>query len=145
MELTLVFWHWFVLAAALGAVEILAPGIFFLWLALAAFVTGIVSLLIPDINTGSQIIIFGILSVLMVFAAFKYIKRNPTASDQPLLNQRAAQYVGKLATLETAIENGSGRIKLGDSTWKVDGPDLPVGTQVRITGFDGPTLKVEKA
>lgn len=141
----LLYWHWFVLAALLGVVEILAPGVFFLWLAISAFVTGILSLIIPGLGGASQIIFFSILSMVLVVFAWKYIRKAPLTSDQPLLNQRLAQHVGKLYTLETAIENGTGRIKVGDSTWKVDGPDMPSGAQVRVTGYDGAVLKVEKA
>lgn len=141
-DIEMVFWHWFVFSAALGIVEILAPGVFFLWLALAAFATGILALVLP-IGTAMQITLFGVLAVVLVFAAWKFIRKNPIASDQPLLNQRSAQYVGKTFSLVEAIQGGSGRIKLGDSTWKVEGPDAPVGSTVRVTGYDGPTLKVE--
>lgn len=140
----LVYWHWFVLAALLGTVEILAPGVFFLWLAVAALVTGILAFIIPGSGDAFQLISFSLLSMAMVFMAWKYIKKSPAESDQPLLNQRAAQYVGKMCTLDTAIVNGSGRVKLGDATWKVEGEDMPAGTQVRIVGFDGPVFRVER-
>jgi membrane protein implicated in regulation of membrane protease activity len=144
-DLELVFWHWFVFAAALGIIELIAPGVFFLWLALAAFITGAAVLLVPTIGTATQITVFGVLAMILVYVAWKFIRRNPIESDQPLLNQRSAQYVGKTFTLVDAIENGTGRVKIGDTTWKVEGPDAPVGTQVKVTGFDGPTLKVEAA
>ena len=141
----LLYWHWFVLAALMGVVEILAPGVFFLWLAISAFVTGVLAFVAPGIGDATQIIFFSALSVVLVFFGWKYFRRAPIASDQPLLNHRAAQYVGKLFTLETAITNGTGRIKAGDTTWKVEGTDMAEGTQVRVTGYDGPVLKVEKA
>ncbi len=81
--------------------------------------------------------------MVLVFVAWKIVRKNPIASDQPLLNQRSAQYVGKTFTLVDPLQGGTGRIKLGDSTWKVEGPDAPVGSQVRVIGYDGPTLKVE--
>ena len=141
----ILYWHWFVLAALLGVVEILAPGVFFLWLAISAFATALLVLIVPSIPDSAQIIVFSILSVVLVFYAWKYLRRAPIGSDQPLLNQRNAQYVGKLFTLETAIVNGTGRIKIGDSSWKVEGPDMAEGLQVRVTGFDGAILKVEQA
>lgn len=141
----ILYWHWFVLAALLGVVEILAPGVFFLWLAIGAFITGILAAIIPGLGEATQIMIFGILSIALIFAAWKYIKKAPLTSDQPLLNQRSAQQVGKTFTLETAIEDGVGRIKMGDTTWKVEGPDMPAGSHVRVIGYDGPVFKVEKA
>jgi inner membrane protein len=143
-SLKFVFWHWFAFAAVLGTIEILAPGIFFLWLALAAFLTGLLVLIMPGMSAAMQITTFGVLAVVMVFAAWKFLKKNPIASDQPLLNQRAAQYVGKTYILEQAISNGIGRVRVGDGTWKVEGPDMAAGGQVRVIGYDGPTLKVEK-
>ena len=139
-----VFWHWFAFAAVLGTLEILAPGIFFLWLALASFVTGVIVLVVPEISAALQITLFSILSLIMVYAAWKFLKKNPITSDQPLLNQRAAQFVGKVYALEDAIVNGTGRVRIGDSTWKVEGPDMAAGASVRVTGFDGPVLTVEK-
>jgi len=141
----LVYWHWFVLAALLGVIEILAPGVFFLWLAIAAAITGALAVIVPGLGAASQIMVFSALSMALVFFAWKYIKRTDVTSDQPLLNQRNAQHVGKLYTLSDKIENGTGRITIGDSTWKVEGPDMAAGTQVRVTGFDGAVLQVEKA
>ncbi len=143
-DLQFVFWHWFVFAAVLGTIEILAPGIFFLWLAVASILTGLVVLLMPEIGTAAQVTLFGGLSIVMVWAAWKFLKKNPITSDQPLLNQRAAQYVGKVFVLEEAIRHGMGRVRIGDSSWKVEGPDMAAGGQVRVTGFDGALLKVEK-
>ncbi|MGI9504126.1 MAG: NfeD family protein [Geminicoccaceae bacterium] len=40
------------------------------------------------------------------------------------------------------IVNGRGRIKLGDGTWAVTGPDLPAGHMVEIVGAEGALLKV---
>lgn len=142
---TLVYWYWFVFAAILGTIEILAPGIFFLWLALAALLTGFVALLAPQIGMAGQLVSFSALSVILVFVAYKYIKTNPIASDQPMLNNRLAQYVGKTYVLETAIENGVGRVKIGDSSWRVEGPALPAGASVRVVSVDNDALKVEPA
>ena len=140
----IVFWYWFILASILGIIEILAPGVFFLWLALAALITGVIALIIPSMDSSLQMIIFGVLSVVTVYIAWKYMRKNPPkATDQPLLNQRSAQYVGKTYTLVNAISGGSGRIKLGDSTWRVEGPDAPVGSTVKVIGYDGPNLHVE--
>jgi membrane-bound ClpP family serine protease len=90
-----------------------------------------------------QLSVFAALSIIMVVAAWKFFKKNPITSDQPLLNIRAAQYVGKTYGLETAIAHGTGRIRIGDTTWKVEGSDMPSGATVRVTGFDGAILKVE--
>jgi membrane protein implicated in regulation of membrane protease activity len=66
-------------------------------------------------------------------------------SDQPLLNRKSEQLIGKVLPLHQAIVNGQGRVKLGDALWTVDGPDLPAGTQVRVIGATSMILKVEPA
>ena len=68
-----------------------------------------------------------------------------SASDEPDLNRRGSQYVGRVVALDSAIETGRGRVRLGDTVWTVEGPDLPESTPVRIVGSDGAVLRVEAA
>ena len=44
-----------------------------------------------------------------------------------------------------AIENGTGRVKVGDSVWNAKGPDAEIGARVRVTGISGTCLNVEPA
>jgi len=143
--LEFIYWHWFVLAAILGTIEVIIPATFFLWLGISAFLTGAVVFMVPALNAPGQIVLFCALAIASVLMAWKFFKKNPIASEQPLLNQRAAQYVGKVYALDGAIVGGTGRIKIADSSWKVEGPDAPEGASVRVTGFDGSILKVEMA
>ena len=64
-------------------------------------------------------------------------------SDQPDLNRRDLQLVGRTALVAEAIEHGRGKVKIGDTLWPVEGPEAPVGTVVRVTGASGAVLKVE--
>lgn len=66
-------------------------------------------------------------------------------SDIADLNQRDAQYLGRVVPLMTAIESGRGRVRLGDTVWSVAGEDMPEGDRVRIVGSDGVVLRVERA
>ena len=137
------FWYWWVAAAAFMALEILLPGIFFLWLGIAAAIVGIVALVIPSMTWPYQVALFAVLSVAAVLLARVYVKKRPVESDQPTLNRRGEQYVGRIVTLSDPIENGRGRAKIGDSAWSVEGDDLPAGAKVKIVGVDGIVLKVE--
>ena len=85
------------------------------------------------------------LSVISIFVTRRWLRHTPIESDQPLLNQRGARYVGRQFSLSEAIINGQGKIKVEDSIWKVHGKDLPEGAQVRVTGVDGTILMVEPA
>ncbi len=139
------FWYWWIAAAAFMALEILLPGIFFLWLGIAAAIVGIVALVIPSMTWPYQLALFAVLSVAAVLFARVYVKKRPVESDQPTLNRRGEQYVGRVVTLSDPIENGRGRAKIGDSAWSVEGDDLPAGAKVKIVGVDGIVLKVEPA
>ncbi|MBZ9998289.1 NfeD family protein [Mesorhizobium sp. BH1-1-4] len=129
-------WNWMVLGFVLLVVEVIAPGFFMLWIGIAALIVGAVSLLIWDAAIWTwqvQVLLFLVLSLASAFVGKKLMGGRDQPTDQPLLNRRGAQMVGRMATLAEPIRDGRGRIKLGDTLWRVSGPDLPAGTQVRVT------------
>lgn len=135
-------WTWWIAAAVLGILELIVPGIFFIWLAAAAAVVGGL-LLVFDIPLTVQMGLFAVLSVIAVWGSRRYIGKHPIESDRPLLNQRAQTYVGQIYALERAIENGRGKLRIGDTLWLASGPDLPAGSSVRVTGEKDGVLIVE--
>ena len=139
----IVFWHWWILAGVLLILELTSPVFFFLWVGLAAAAVGLLLLVIPSMSIEVQLVLFGILSVVAVLAWRKYRESHPRPSDQPLLNQRGRQYTDRVFTLDHPIVNGVGKVVVDDSTWRVKGPDLPAGTQVRVVGVDGVVFLVE--
>jgi inner membrane protein len=143
-------WNWMVLGFALLAMEILVPGVFLLWIGLAALLVGALSLAIWDAGFWVwqvQVLVFLALALACAFAGKKIMTGRGDETDQPLLNRRAEQLVGRTATLAEPIENGRGRLRLGDTVWRVTGPDLPVGARVRVAavGQSDLELVVEKA
>lgn len=141
----LLFWHWWILAGILMVLEIVAPGVFLLWLGIAAAVTGLVAYVVPGLAWQWEALIFAVLSILTVWGWRSYQRRNPTETDLPTLNRRGEQYVGRRLSLDQAIVNGRGQVKVDDSTWRVEGADLPAGTAVVVTGVKGTILVVEQA
>lgn len=137
-------WFWLSVGLALGVFEMLLPGFFLIWLAGAAIVTGLVAWVLP-IGFVGQVALFAVLSIGAVFWARRYVRDNPIATTDPLLNQRGARYVGEVLTLVSPIEDGRGRAKVGDGEWPVRGPDAAAGTKVRVISADGGTLVVELA
>lgn len=137
------FWHWLAFGGILGVLEILVPGFVLIWLGLAAIAVGLLLLAWPEMAFAYQLLAYAGFSVLSVFIWFYWLKRSPVASDKPSLNRRAEQLIGRRAPVVDAIINGRGRIKLGDGTWTVTGPDLPAGHMVEITGADGTVLQVK--
>jgi len=143
MELIGENWFWWALALLLLAAEALVPGVFLLWLGLAAGGTGVLKLLMPGMAPVVQWIAFSVLSLVSVGVAWQIRRRSSVkATDQPLLNQRSAQLLGRVYPLDTAIVNGRGRLKIGDAFWHVEGPDTAAGTRVRIVGVHDMVLRV---
>lgn len=138
------FWHWWILAVALIIVEILLPSFFALWLAIAAALTGLILLLFPQLGWEWQMLLFAVFSIVSIIAWRRYYQKNPIKTDEPLLNRRGEGYVGRELTLNQPIIDGIGKIRLDDSTWKVQGPDCPAGTKVRITALNNVVFTVEK-
>jgi membrane protein implicated in regulation of membrane protease activity len=141
----IVFWHWWILAGLLLILELTAPAFFFLWVGIAAAAVGLILLVFPAINLETQLILFAVASVVSVLAWRKYRETRPLKTDQPNLNRRGHQYIGRVFSLNDPISNGVGKVTVDDSTWRVKGPDLPVGTHVKVTGVDGVVFKVELA
>lgn len=137
------FWHWFILAGVLIVVEIAAPGVVFLWIGIAAAVTGFALMIFSGMAWELQLVLFGILSVLAAIGGRQFVKQKPIATDHPTLNLKGQQYVGRSLKLDEAIVNGSGRTAVDDSTWRVEGPDLEKGAQVTVVGVVGNALQVE--
>ncbi|HEB59794.1 MAG TPA: NfeD family protein [Gammaproteobacteria bacterium] len=134
-------WHWWILGLVFVILEVFAPGAIFIWMGAAAGVVGLLELVF-DLDWKLQWGIFAVLSVASILAWRYYLKRHPTPTEQPVLNRRGEQYVGRTFTLEEPIVNGNGKIRVDDSTWKIEGEDCPVGTKVEVTGVDGVILKV---
>ena len=139
-----VFWYWWVLAFVFLILEMLTPGFFFMWLAVSGLITGLVVWLVPALSLNIQVFIFSVFSVLAVTAWRLYGKKYPVETDQPLLNKRGAQYIGRVFSLHEPIVNGQGKIKVDDTLWKVHGEDCDVSTKVKVTGIRGMVFDVEK-
>lgn len=141
----IVFWHWWILAGLLLILELTAPAFFFLWVGIAAAAVGLILLVFPSIVLEIQLVLFGIASIVAVLAWRKYRETRPMKTDQPNLNRRGHQYIGRVFSLNEPITNGVGKVTVDDSTWKVKGPDLPAGTDIKVTGVEGVVFKVVAA
>lgn len=135
-------WAWLILAAALATAEVLIPGFFLIWFALAAFITGLITLLLP-VPVAVQLVLFALAAVASVYAGRRWFKLNPIETQDPKLNDRGARMIGEIVTVVEAIEAGGGRVKVGDSVWSARGPHADVGTKMRISGSEGSILRVE--
>lgn len=135
-------WWWLGLAVLLGIGEIVTPGVFLIWIAGAAAITGALAMLWP-VPLAVQFLVFALLCLTAVWAGRRWYAGNPVVSQDPLLNDRVARLVGETATLAEPIVHGRGRVRVGDGVWDCSGPDMEAGAAVRITGATGAVLIVE--
>lgn len=141
----LTFWHWWILALVLLVLEVFAPGAFFLWMGVGAGIVGAVLLVAPDMGWEYQLMIFSVFSIVAIAMWKIYIRKHPTETDRPTLNRRGEQYVGRVFTLDSPIVNGSGKIRVDDSTWKIRGEDCEAGTRIEVVSVEGTVLKIRHA
>jgi membrane protein implicated in regulation of membrane protease activity len=135
-------WLWLLGAIALGIAELIVPGVFLIWLAAAAAATGLLTLAF-GIDLPFQFAVFALLAIAAVYSGRRWYLANPMPSADPMLNDRAARLVGRTVVVTQAIENGEGRVRVGDGVWSCRGTDCAEGSRVRVTGADGSCLKVE--
>jgi membrane protein implicated in regulation of membrane protease activity len=140
-----VFWHWWALGGLLVIVEAFAPGYMLLWFGVAAGLVGLLLVVWPGLAFSTQLLTYAGLLILCAVGWRWYQRTRPAVTDQPELNRRGAQYVGRRFGLVTPIVNGRGRIEVGDSSWAVAGPELPAGRIVEVTGVEGAVLQVRPA
>ena len=138
-----VFWYWWALAAVLLVCEMMLPGVVFLFLAIGAGVAGAMLLIAGDVSLEIQLVVFAIVSVVSAIGLRRYLRGLlPRAST---LNARGESLVGQIFVLDQPILGGRGRIKLGDGSWSVTGPDMVAGAKVRVAAVSGTELRVEPA
>lgn len=132
---------WFVLAVALLALETVVPGVHFLWFGVAAGVTGAIALIAP-MAWQWQLALFSLVSIVTVFLVRRSHSGINATTDEPVLNVRGAQYIGRTVVVEEAIRNGRGKVRVGDTIWGAEGEDAPAGAKVDVTGVNGTVLVV---
>lgn len=141
MFVTLGTWNWLILGLVLIGVEVLAPGVFMLWLGLAALLVGLLSFVI-DMHWQMQVLLFAIFAAAAVPIWRSLARRGKGETSNPFLNRRNNALVGRVFTLEKPIQDGSGTVRIDDTIWRVNGPDAPAGSRIRVVKADGATLTV---
>ena len=143
-----IHWLWIAAGIALIAAEALAPGAVLMWFGVAAILTGLLEIVFePELDY--QLLFFSIVAIVLT-VSFKLWQRKhppstPVSQSGEVLNRPGAEHIGHTLVLIEAITNGSGRVKVADSSWRCSGPDAPVGSQVLVVDVASGTLIVELA
>lgn len=136
-------WNWFILAVLLFALETVIPGVHLLWFGVAAVLVGLIALA-TGVAWQWQLIAFAIIAVAAVFLVRRYASSDNATSDQPDLNIRGAQYIGRIVTVEEPIRGGRGKVRVGDTLWQAEGEDAAAGARVKVKSTNGTVLVVER-
>lgn len=64
-------------------------------------------------------------------------------TDQPTLNRRGTQYIGRKVCVADAIVGGEGKVRVADTVWPARGQDCAAGTWVKVVAVDGAKLVIE--
>lgn len=144
IELMLGFgpWNWLLLAGALMVLETMVPGVHFIWFGLAALVVGLIAFAF-DVTWQWEILLFAGISVATVFWVRQFSNSYIRDSDEPSLNIRGHQYVGRVVTAENDFAGGRGRVRVDDTLWSASGDNIKSGDKVRIVSVNGTVFAVE--
>lgn len=136
-------WHWLSLGILLLLGEVLGAGGFLLGIGIGALCVALMMAVFPGLSWQAQLMWFGILSIVSTLVYWKRFRAINQATDQPLLNNRAARLVGRKVELLEAVVNGKGKVQIEDALWTVlSDEDIDAGKAVEIIGVDGMNLKV---
>jgi hypothetical protein len=135
-------WIWLIVAATLLSLEVMVPGVHFLWFGIAAAIVAALAWITP-FGFEWQLVVFSLLSLLTVYYGRRINRGQDPASDVPALNERGHQYIGRKVMVEEAIQGGRGRVRVGDTVWLAEGPNLPAGAHVTVKAVNGTVLIVE--
>src|SRR5688500_13809953 len=137
-------WKWVILGAILLALELAVPGAFMMWLGLAAILVGLISFAV-DWSWQAQLVAFAIFTAASVPLWRRFARKVDPQLESPYLNRRTEALIGRVFTLDKAIADGVGTVRIDDTIWRVSGPDAAAGSRVRVIRAEGASLTVEPA
>ncbi|MBI3909793.1 MAG: NfeD family protein [Armatimonadetes bacterium] len=134
-------WLWMIAAGVLALLELALPGtFFFLFLAAAAVVAGLSSLLLPGWLPWVVFLASGVAGLLL---APRLARRLTPATPRVPLN--VDSLVGKIGIVQEAIDSihGQGLVKVQGQVWRaVADEPIAAGERVRVRAIEGTRLIV---
>ncbi|KJH76626.1 NfeD family protein [Pseudomonas sp. ES3-33] len=137
------FWDWLAVGTLLLILEVFGAGGYLLWIGMAAAAVGVLTFLLPGMSWEVQFLLFGLFSIATALYWWRRQRSAVRQSDEPNLNLRGQELIGRTFVVHEAIVDGRGKIKVADGVWMARGPDADPGSRVRVTGQQGAILLVE--
>lgn len=149
MESTTVIFPYIWLIAGVGLVlfEFLTPGFIVIFFGVGALITAITTWMGLTVGLTSQILCFGISSVLLLFGLRRYVKAVFLGRSADGSGDQDDDFTGREAQVTQDIPGGhaDGRIEIKGSEWNARASDpVPAGSTIIIESRDGFTFHVRK-
>lgn len=133
-------WIWAIAGVVLLIAEIVAPGVFLLFIGAAAIATGLFTEAL-GLGAVGQTILFAMFAAMSVALGRRWYAQSARRRD-PLLSDRAARLVGQVVEAVDPVDDHGGRVRVADGEWTARGGPAAPGEKVRIVGIDGNCLNV---
>jgi inner membrane protein len=133
------------LAAAVALAEIHLPSGYFAWIAVGAALTAVATAAGIAATLAAQLCVFAAATALSCVVGYYVYGRIGSSENKSRLNQRNLLTVGDRGVVVVPIVNRCGKVRLGDSVWLAEGPNLVAGTAVVVVGVRGTCVIVEPA
>lgn len=140
-------WAWLSVGLLLMIAELFIPGTFVMWFGFGAILTGLVVGIVGELSVAMQLLIFVIMSVIsLCLGIFVYGKVFGPNKEKGNESRTGAQrLIGKTFIVSEAIQNGKGKVAVGDTVWLARAKrKIAKGTEVVVVGVDGTQLLIEE-
>lgn len=137
------WWAWAILSLLLGLSEIHKPGAYLIWISLGAAATAAIDFGV-ELSFAGQIGTFAVASAISCAGGyFIYNRFSQPVERAENLNRRDLEMIGQQGIAFGAFANGHGKVRVGDTVWLAEGPDMEDGTPVVIRAMHGTSASVE--
>jgi inner membrane protein len=140
-------WIWLGLAALFLIAELTTNLTYTLWLAVAAGLTGAITLIAPGLPVEGQLVVFAALAISVTVAGRRWFKPRLELSPEALaINAPSHRLLGATAVAVADFSGGAGRVRHGDTEWAAStaGPDPAAGDILEVVAVNGATLDVRQ-
>lgn len=137
------YWYWLSAALLLFILEIMAPGVFLMWIGLGAAGVGVFLLLFPEAPLALQLIALAFSVTAAVCLGMVWQKKNRETHHHGL-NQGLESYIGRTAIVSQDFVSGQGRVRLDDSFFTaLANQPLVTGQSVIVISVHETVLQVQ--
>lgn len=147
MTITILWYYWLIIGMLLILGEMLLPSFTLLWFGLAAMLTGLLLLIMPDLSLTIQLLFWAAASIVFTVLWFKLFK--PTMTDKTKAGISKEAVTGETGIVIKAPHDeirGTVRFSmplLGADEWEfICGQECQVGDRVEVVDVSGNTLVV---